>query len=131
MMPEQWGNESNTLPSKRIQQTAQMNNSSLGSSAPPGLSTSLFSNSTMNDRPLVAPANSGSIFSMASPIFSTANVKSDSLSQPAASPFRPTPTNRAHEPVAPSSSSSLFLLFSRFPSSHTQQGPAKGLFVGG
>jgi len=106
--------DSDTRPSERIRQTAQTNDSSLGSSTLPGLSTSLFSNSTMNDRHLVAPENSGSIFS-------TANIKSDFLSQPATSPFRPTPTNRAHEPVAPSSSSSLFPLFSRFPSSHTQQ----------
>jgi hypothetical protein len=90
-----------------------------------------FSNSTMNHPSLAGPANSGSIFSMANPIFSTTNVKSDSLSQPVTSPFGPTPTNRAHEPVAPSSSSSPFPLFSRFPGSHTQQGPVKGLFTGG
>jgi hypothetical protein len=67
---------------------------------------------------------------MASPIFSMANVKSGSLSQHATSPFGPPPTNRVQEPVAPSSSSSSLPLFSPFPGSHTQEGPAKWQFAG-
>jgi hypothetical protein len=61
--------------SEHIQQTAQMNDRPLGSSAPPGSGKSLIWNSTTNDHPLVDLANSGSTFPMASPIFGIAECK--------------------------------------------------------